>query len=104
MEDIVVRQKEKEAPPPAPNEKKTKVVFMMGEKDESQYPVKVMVNGKAYIYQRGVEVKVPRSVLEVIDNAVETRYRTEHDPDDPSQVRIVEYSVPRFPYRIVGEQ
>lgn len=61
-------------------------------KDKNKYKddVIVSVNGKIYQIQRGVEVKVPRFVKEVIDNGLEQDTRAAEAVEELS--KIVEYT------------
>jgi len=57
----------------------------------------VQVNGRAYLYKRGVEVIVPPEVIEVLNNAViEKMVRIDEG-------NYVMRPVKRFPFRILGE-
>jgi len=58
--------------------------------------VKVQVDGKMYTLPREVEVIVPEIVIEVLNNAVVTRYTQEGD-------KMVERKARRFPFQVLGE-
>jgi len=59
----------------------------------------VGVNGVGYLITPGVEVSVPESVLEVLDNAV-----TSFPVQDPITKQVIGYRDRlRFPYRIVRD-
>lgn len=57
------------------------------------------VNGVGYQIQRGVKVSVPESVLEVLDNAIQSSLVA--DPTDRNNRRKIQRDFPRFPYRRV---
>lgn len=57
--------------------------------------VKVQVNGYMYTIPREVEVEVPEEVIEVLNNAVVTRYVQEGDVMVPRKAR-------RFPFTVLG--
>lgn len=63
-------------------------------------PVKQFVgaNGRDFLIERGKDVKVPKSVLEVLDHAV--MGVAEVDPMDNTKTIVVERK--RFPYTVVG--
>ena len=58
--------------------------------------VKVCVNGTMYAIPRETEVVVPESVIEVLNNAVTTRFIQEGRD-------VVARSAKRFPFSILGE-
>ena len=58
--------------------------------------VKVCVNGTMYAIPRETEVVVPESVIEVLNNAVTTRFIQEGR-------EVVARSAKRFPFSILGE-
>ncbi len=62
-------------------------------------PKKVFVspNGRDFLIERGKDVEVPASVLEVLDNAV--MGVAERDPSDENRVIMVDRK--RFPYTVV---
>lgn len=64
-------------------------------------PGKIFIgaDGRDFEIQRGKDVAVPKSVLEVLDNAVVGV--TEVDPNDPFKTVVVDRK--RFPYTIVGK-
>ena len=68
--------------------------------DNSQIPPSgqfIGVNGKGYLIQAGVEVSVPVSVLEVLDNAIES-----HPVVDRNDTVLSYRNRLRFPYSIVN--
>lgn len=75
------------------------VVISIAEGDERAVnPVPVIVNGRRFDIRRGHRVRVPLYVLEVLRNAVETRYFRQ-DPDD-LESPMVARSVPSYPYQV----
>ncbi|MBQ4153390.1 MAG: hypothetical protein IJD11_03445 [Oscillospiraceae bacterium] len=46
-----------------------KTVRLYKDNDRYKKDVQVIVNGKAYLIQRGVSVEIPASVAEVLENA-----------------------------------
>ena len=60
----------------------------------------VGVNGVVYKIQRGVEVPVPRSVVEVLRNAVATKYTRVKRPDGLEDLQRRNLS--SIPWRLVG--
>ena len=50
-------------------QKNTKTIRLYKDNDKSKDDVQVIVNGKVFIIQRGVDVEVPDFVAEVLDNA-----------------------------------
>lgn len=63
-------------------------------------PVKQFVgaNGRDFLITRGVPVKVPKAVLDVLDNAIVGV--PEVDPNDNTKTIVVERK--RFPYTVKG--
>ena len=104
--DDTLRNKLREAlgEPPAPGlntapsttestkEKRFEIIIQTDGKDKQ--PVPVGVNGKMWAIQRGKNVIVPESVVEVLKNA--NRY--EYDPKDMSRTEVLAY-----PFQIVRE-
>ena len=104
--DDTLRNKLREAlgEPPAPDlntapsttestkEKRFEIIIQTDGKDKQ--PVPVGVNGKMWAIQRGKNVIVPESVVEVLKNA--NRY--EYDPKDMSRTEVLAY-----PFQIVRE-
>ncbi|WP_043530470.1 hypothetical protein [Litchfieldella xinjiangensis] len=62
--------------------------------DQDKQPVQVFVNGRSYIIERGKEVVVPVSVVEVLRNAVQDVY----DPKTMKKSHVMAY-----PYQDLGE-
>ncbi len=52
------------------------IVHLMMDNNEYKYPQFVSVNNKRFLLKRGVQVKVPKSVKEVIDNAEKQRQKS----------------------------
>jgi hypothetical protein len=50
-------------------QKNTKTIRLYKDNDKYKDDVQVIVNGKVFIIQRGVDVEVPDYVEEVLDNA-----------------------------------
>lgn len=50
-------------------QKNTKTIRLYKDNDKYKDDVQVIVNGKVFIIQRGVDVEVPDFVEEVLDNA-----------------------------------
>lgn len=50
-------------------QKNTKTIRLYKDNDKYKDDVQVIVNGKVFIIQRGVDVEVPDFVAEVLDNA-----------------------------------
>lgn len=73
-------------------ERRFEIIIQTDGKDKQ--PVPVGVNGKMWAIQRGKNVIVPESVVEVLKNA--NRY--EYDPEDMSRTEVLAY-----PFQIVRE-
>jgi hypothetical protein len=76
-------------------EKRFKIVVANQEGVEATPFIKVVVNGNMYIIPREVEVVVPESVIEVLNNAIVTRFTQEGR-------ELVARSAKRFPFSIMG--
>ena len=63
--------------------------------DGGRDAVNVSLNGFMYQIPRGRPMRVPVEVVEVLDNAVTTKYKTEGK-------ETIEYDVPRFAYSVQG--
>ena len=57
------------------NTEKTRKIRLYKDNDKYKRDVQVIVNGKAYLIQRGVEVEVPCAVAEVLEHAQEQSQR-----------------------------
>lgn len=93
------RLNEPEAAPAAEVEapsKKYRILVHNQEGVEATAFVKVQVNGTMYALPRETEVVVPSEVVEVLNNAVVTRFVQEGRD-------LVEKPARRFPYTVLGE-
>lgn len=79
-----------------PGNKSTWPVIIISPSDTDNRDVQVAVNGKQYLIQRGVEVPVPPSVLEVLKNAVQTVY-----PNPKTMEPVDKHS---YPFTIVKQE
>lgn len=71
-----------------------RITIVVGESETDKQPVVVAVNGRNYVMQRGKEVSVPPSVIEVLNNAKKTVWNSE----------MTNYSrVLRYPYQVVAK-
>ena len=61
--------------------------------------VPVIVNGTTYLLKRGVEIPAPPCVVEVLRNAIETRY--EQRTDDRGMTELVAYQAQSYPFSIL---
>lgn len=77
-------------------QKKYRIIVHNQEGVEATPFVKVQVNGTMYTLPREVEVTVPAEVVEVLNNAVVTRFVQEGR-------NLVEKPARRFPYTVLGE-
>ena len=77
-------------------EKKFRISISNQEGVESTPFVKVGVNGQMYAIPRETEVVVPASVVEVLNNAIVTRFVQEGRD-------LVERRAKRFPFTVLGE-
>jgi len=77
-------------------EKKFRISISNQEGVEATAFVKVGVNGQMYAIPRETEVVVPASVVEVLNNAIVTRFVQEGR-------ELVARSARRFPFTILGE-
>lgn len=100
-----IKEKLGEAPAPddakrtdqaAPGEAKKAKRFriIVATHDQDKQPVQVGVNGRNYVIERGKEVTVPASVVEVLRNAVQHQY----DPKTMEETRVMAY-----PFQVMGE-
>lgn len=72
--------------------KKRKII--VATHDQDKQPVQVGVNGRMYVIERGKEVVVPASVVEVLRNAVQDVY----DPKTMKKTHVMAY-----PFQDMGE-
>jgi len=72
--------------PPAPTKKDDSdmVTIMIPKAKGETQPVFVGVNGRGFTIPRGVKVPVPRSVLGVLENAIESNFDENGDPTGDS--------------------
>jgi len=80
----------------AKKSKKFRIIVSNQEGVEQTEFVKVQVDGVMYTLPREIEVVVPEIVVEVLSNAVVTRYTQEGD-------KMVERKARRFPFQVLGE-
>lgn len=86
----------------ASTSKKNFVVVIFHNRDEQDLPfVYVGLNGKSWYIPKDKEVMIPKFLLNVIDDAVETRLVQRKGPD--GRPYYEERLVHRFPYTIVGQ-
>ncbi|MBH8578791.1 hypothetical protein [Bisbaumannia pacifica] len=80
----------------APGESKRTKRFkiIVATHDQDKQPVQVGVNGRNYVIERGKEVAVPESVVEVLRNAVQAQY----DPKTMEETKVMAY-----PFQVLGE-
>lgn len=64
--------------------------------------VPVGVNGRMYLIKRGEEVRVPAAVVEVLKNAVETKYEWRPDPTKPNGGEMVARDAQAYPFSVLG--
>lgn len=80
-----------------------RIRIIVNEGSEKEPPeVFVGVNGRPYKIQRGVEVSVPKSVVHVLENAVEVRWVKERD--NQGNERSTPRRVRRFPFTVLGPE
>ncbi|MCG7598404.1 hypothetical protein MHM84_01230 [Halomonas sp. McH1-25] len=83
---------EAHAPGEEPKAKRFKII--VATHDQDKQPVQVGVNGRTYVIERGKEVTVPESVVEVLRNAVQHV----HDPKTMEENKVMAY-----PFQIMSE-
>ena len=79
--------------------RKTIVVASTGQPNEEN-PVYVGVNGYRFLIERGKPVEVPIAVLEVLDNAIETKYDQVKD-ETGKTIDLRPRDSQKYPYRVV---
>lgn len=84
-----------------PAKRRVKIHIMKTDKDGGDRDVPVGVNGKIYLIQRGVDVEVPVEVVEVLKNAIETRWEQRKDPDNPLRSQMIRRDTHAYPFSIV---
>jgi len=85
-------------------QKKNRLTIMIhktGEKSGDR-DVPVGVNGKVFLIKRGIEVEVPRSVVEVLKNAKETRWEWVPSNNHPQGGELVSREALSYPFSVVG--
>lgn len=111
IKKLITDTDETQAPVPKPvkvgkepklDQPRVKIHIMKLDGDTGNDDVYVGVNGKGYLIKRGEDVDVPVEVVEVLKNAVETRYHEQRDPDKPNKVALVRRDVHSYPFSIVG--
>lgn len=96
-EEQVTTEEQVTVETPASKKSKTvKVIFDEVDGTESN-DLLIGLNGKLFQIKRGVEVTIPRDLLNVVNESVYTKLR--YDKDGNSYYK----EVPRITYRIVGE-
>lgn len=77
---------------------RVRVKFNQSADEGGDLPIKVALNGRAFLIRRNAEVSVPRAILRVLDDCVTTRYlqRTER-----GELITTELDVPRFTYTVI---
>ena len=84
--------------PAAPAEKRYRLVIE--EEENALNYVPVGVNGTVYQIMRGIEVEVPQSVLDVLEQARAARPTQERQQDGSIKTYIKNFN--RYPYRVLG--
>ena len=86
---------------PNPNkESRYKIIVNEGGEKEPDF-VFVGVNGVGYKLARGVEISVPKSVVHVLENAVQTVWTKRKD--EQGREYMASRKVQRFPFMNLGE-
>lgn len=78
-----------------------RVKIIINAVDEKDKSVQVSINGFPYTIATGKEVSVPISVVEVLKNAVEDRYRFQMN-ESGTKSELVHTKMPRRSFSIVG--
>ena len=91
--------KEVDAIPALPTEKRFRLVIE--EEENALNYVPVGVNGIIYQIMRGVEVTVPKAVLDVLEQAKASRVAQERQQDGTIKTYVKSFN--RYPYRVLGE-
>lgn len=79
---------------PGESKKARRFKIIVATHDQDKQPVQVGVNGRNYVIQRGKEVTVPESVVEVLRNAVQHQF----DPKTMEETKVMAY-----PFQVMGE-
>jgi len=85
--------------PAAPAEKRYRLVIE--EEENALNYVPVGVNGVVYQIMRGIEVEVPKSALDVLEQARAARPTQERQQDGSIRTFVKNFN--RYPYRVLGE-
>lgn len=85
--------------PAAPTEKRYRLVIE--EEENALNYVPVGVNGVIYQIMRGIEVVVPKSVLDVLEQARAARPTQERQQDGTMRTYVKNFN--RYPYRVLGD-
>jgi hypothetical protein len=80
---------------------RVRVKFHETHDEQGHMPVKAGINGRAYEWKRNVEIDLPRAILGVMDNAVETRFIPLDD--NSGTIGNEKRKVARFPYTVVAD-
>ncbi|KJY84829.1 hypothetical protein TW81_02215 [Vibrio galatheae] len=75
------------------------VVIQIASTERDKHPVRVGLNGKMYHIERDKEVSIPKALLEILDNAIETNYANEGTEEKP---KLVARDSKRFVYSVKG--
>jgi len=79
---------------PGESAKAKRFKIIVATHDQDKQPVQVGVNGRNYVIERGKEVTVPESVVEVLRNAIQHQY----DPKTMQETKVTAY-----PFQVMGE-
>lgn len=82
-------------------EGRKRIIIHKGEGPLGDKDVFVGVNGVGYLIQRNKEVDVPDGVVDVLRNAVETRYETMRDPASGAEI-MKPYEQLAYPFSVIG--
>ena len=93
-----IRARLQEIKPPKKEEQKVKIIIHKTENDSGSLQVPVSVNGKTWLIQRGHTVEVPKSVVEVLNNAIKDVF----DYDERTKT-IIKREVHSYPFSVVSE-
>lgn len=79
---------------PGESKKAKRYRLIVATNEQDKQPVQIGVNGRNYVIERGKEVVVPESVVEVLRNAVQHQY----DPHTMEEIKVMAY-----PFQVLGE-
>lgn len=74
----------------APEKEETETVYLFEDDDKYSAPLFVGVNGRFYMVQRGVDVEVPKSVSEIIENSLAQKKVAKAARDRAKEVVTIE--------------